>query len=207
MNRVQRAFLMALLIGAAPRVARAQAAPARTPWSVFSARFDTHTSDFIYSVYGYGSEFGMVGVLYNPRSTFNELLVGGGHRLSLAGQTQLVAVAAAREDGLWYSQLYILPTVRVGHVWLRATSELDAPISSGGTLQYSLSPVSATVPVAGWLEVGAGADMGMARGSRTELDVGPEFRIALPSATLTVDGQRGLDATRNRLRIGFVAAF
>lgn len=206
MNARLRCLVGALLACLAPRAARAQAtSPA--PWSLFSARFDTHTSDFIYSVYGYGSGFGMVGVLYNPRSTFNELLAGGGRKFQVSGLSQFVAVAAAREDGLWYTQLYILATVHAGPLWIRATSELDAPISAGGALQYSLSPVSATIPVGGWFEAGIGADIAMARESKTEFDLGPDFRFGLPHATLTVDAQSGLDAKRSRLRLGFVAAF
>ena len=104
MNARIRWLAGALFVCLAPRAARAQAA-SPAPWALFSARFDTHTSDFIYSVYGYGNGFGMVGVLYNPRSTFNELLVGGGRKFQVSGLTQFTAVAAAREDGLWYAQL------------------------------------------------------------------------------------------------------
>jgi hypothetical protein len=105
------------------------------------------------------------------------------------------------------AQLYVLPTLHAGRLWIRATSELDAPISSGGVLQYSLSPVSATLPIGSWFEAGIGADIALARESKSEVDVGPELRFALPRATFTVDAQRGLDAARNRLRLSFVAAF
>lgn len=202
--------LAVLLAAATVPLARAKAqsnAVAPSPWSVYSVRFDTRTSNFIYAVYGYGSTFAMVGALDNPRSGYTELLAAAGRTFSLGPKpSQFVAAGIARAE-TWYAQVYFLPTVRAGAVWLRATSEWDVPVASGGALQFSLSPISGTVRLGNHLEAGLGADVAMARGSRTGTDVGPELRIGLPKATLSVDAQRSLDQARSRLRLSFLAAF
>src|SRR4051812_14916279 len=75
--RIVGAF--ALLVACVTPRAGAQSSPERTPWGLFSARYDTHTSDFIYALYGYGRSFAMVGTLQNPRSGWTELVGAFGH--------------------------------------------------------------------------------------------------------------------------------
>lgn len=190
----------------APPGARPTASSA--PWSVFSVRFDTRTSNFIYAVYGYGRTFAMVGALDNPRSGYTELLGGLGRTFSIgSNRSQFAAIAGARADTSWYAQVYFLPALRAGRVWVRATSELDVPVANGGSLQFALSPISGTMSVAKYVEAGIGADVAMSRGDRTDSDIGPELRFALPKATLAVDAQHSLNRSRARLRLSFVAAF
>src|SRR3954468_11020013 len=104
------AFAATTLLGFS-LTARCQSTPS-APWGLFSVRYDTRTSDFIYAGYGYGNTFAMVGLLDNPRSGYSELLGGLGRRFSIAnGPTQFAAIAAAHATEGWYAQLYFLPTL------------------------------------------------------------------------------------------------
>ncbi len=193
-----------VLLFAVPAVASSQS----KPWSLFSVRFDTRTSDFIYAVYGYGNTFAMVGVLDNPRSGWNELLTAVGRTFAFGkGPTQSAAIGAARASDGWYAQVYYLPVAYCGVVRLRATSELDLPLNRKGTTQFSLSPISATVPFAKGVEAGAAMDLGAARSDATSFALGPELRVSLPSAVLGVDAQQVLGSRANRLRVFFTTAF
>src|SRR5919202_356829 len=152
-SRVRIAVVSVLAL-TAPSVARSQEAEA-APWALFSVRYDTRTSDFIYAAYGYGHAFAMVGALQNPRSGYTELLGAVGSNFTIGcGPTQTVAIGAARASDSWYAQLYYLPSVHRGPVWLRMTSELYLPLSRSGTRQFAVSPLSATVPVVGFLDAG-----------------------------------------------------
>jgi len=181
---------------------------APTAWGLFSVRYDTHSSDFIYAVYGYGRSFAMVGALQNPRSGFTELLGAVGRNFTIRdGQTQSVALGAARTDNRWYTQLYYLPDVRIGALDVRATSEWDVPVSRGGMLQFGLSPLSATVPAVRSLAAGLSLDLGASQGDRTTAAIGPELRLALPNAVLGTDVQRMLNSNAGRVRLFFTTQF
>jgi hypothetical protein len=204
-------FRTAVVVGLAslwvPVVARSQSAP-RATWGLFSVRYDTRTSNFIYSGYGYGDSFAMVGLLDNPRSGYTELLGGLGRRFSIAGgSTQFAALAAARATDGWYGQIYFLPTLHRGAAWVRATSEAYVPLTNSGTPQFALSPIAATLTVNARLEAGLSTDWAIARDATPTTAVGPQVRLSLPNATLSVDAQRFLGASASRLRISFLAAF
>ena len=202
--RVGAAFVVAL---AMPNLARSQAA-APAPWGLFSARYDTRTSDFIYAVYGYGSNFGMVAVLHNPRSNYSEVLGAVGHNFRLAGgPTQSVALGAARATEAWYAQVYYLPALHRGPLWVRATSELYVPLERAGTVQFALSPAAVTLGVARSVEAGVSLDLSTAQGSAPSTAVGPELRVAVPKAVLGTDLQKVLSGSGGRLRIFFLTSF
>lgn len=200
------ASALTLLAGAPPVVSGQAAVPA--PWGLFSVRYDTRTSDFIYAAYGYGHAFAMVGALQNPRSGYTELLGAVGRTFAVGGgPTQSVAIGAARASDAWYSQLYYLPALRYGPVWIRATSELYVPLGRTGTLQFAVSPLSAAVSVARFVDAGVAVDLSAERGAKTGGAVGPEVRLALPKAVLGVDAQRVLDERASRLRVFFTTTF
>lgn len=198
----------ALFVGAALLVNRA--APGQTapqPWGVFSVRYDTRTSDFIYAVYGYGTSFAMVAVLHNPRTDYSEVLGGVGRAFPMDGQTQFVALAASHASDAWYAQAYYLPTIRRGAFAIRATTELYVPLERAGTTQFAFSPLSATLAVWRSVEAGIATDATVAQGSAGSVATGPEIRIAVPKATIGADLQRTLGASGSRLRLFFLASF
>ena len=203
----RRCALVVWLILLAPfRALHAQASAAA--WGLFTVRYDTHTSDFIYALYGYDATFAMVGALHNPRTDWSELMGALGRMfVDSAGNSHAVATGVAQTGGLWYGQLYYVPSVRTGVVYVRATAELDYPISRGGVTQFALSPISATVRALGAIEVGAAMDLASARGNRTSTAIGPELRMPLPRATLGMDLERLTDGSVNRLRLFFTTQF
>jgi len=205
-SRSRGILALALLLGVPSLAAGQGAAPAA--FGLFNVRYDTRTSDFIYAAYGYGTTFAMVGVLQNPRSGYTELL-GGVGRMYAAGDrySHAIAVAAARASDAWYAQLYYLPSIHAGRTWIRATSEWYIPVDRAGTLQFAFSPLSATVPVARFVEVGLAMDLAAQRGDKTGGGIGPELRIKLPRAVLGADAQRMATANASRARLFFTTSF
>jgi hypothetical protein len=207
LSRRVRSTLTGVLVLIAPKVVESQTAePA--PWGLFSVRFDTRTSDFIYAVYGYGHTFGMVGTLDNPRSGWTELLAAVGRTFVFGnGPTQTAAVGAARASDGWYAQLYYLPTIRPGNLRFRATSEWDFPLNRSGTTQFSVSPLSATVALSELVEAGVAMDVSAAQGESTSAALGPEIRVTIPNAVVGADAQQILGSRANRLRVFFTTSF
>jgi hypothetical protein len=205
-GRIAAALVAVLLL---PSVARSQAAaPSPSPWGLFSARYDTRTSDFIYAVYGVGNTFGMVGVLHNPRSDYSEVLGGVGRNFRIAaGPTQTVALGVADASDAWYAQVYVLPALRRGPLWVRATSELYVPLERAGTVQFSVSPVSATLALSHLLEAGVSMDLSVAQNAAASTAAGPEIRVALPKAVLGADLQKDLGHAGGRFRMFFLGSF
>src|SRR3954471_19777983 len=113
--KTKRALLITVLL-LAP-FSQVQAQSGRAPWSLISVRYDTRTSDFIYALYGYGSTFGMVGALHNPRSDWSELLVAAGRMMTDGlGNSHAIATGVAQTAQLWYGQVYYVPSVHLSTV-------------------------------------------------------------------------------------------
>jgi hypothetical protein len=123
------------------------------------------------------------------------------------GNSHAVATGFAQTARLWYGQVYYVPSVRAAFVNVRATAELDYPISRGGVTQFALSPISGTVRVFGPMELGPAMDLASARGDRTSVAIGPELRLPIPQATLGVDAERMTDGSASRLRVFFTTQF
>lgn len=203
------AFAVALLAGA-PAIAASQSPAAQQPtaWSLFTVRYDTRTSNFIYALYGYGSTFAMVGVLHNPRSDWSELLGAVGRNFSMGRLgTSAAAVGLAQTADQWYAQAYYVPDVRIGIVAVRATAEWDVPVNRGGLMQFAFSPLSVTVPTLHGIEAGIATDVAASRSERTSIAIGPELRVPLPHAVLGIDGERMLHESASRLRVFFTTSF
>jgi hypothetical protein len=196
-----------LCLAGASRLTHGQR-PSPAAWNLFSARYDTRTSDFIYAAYGYGDMFAMAGVLHNPRSDYSEVLLAAGRRFTVAGgPTQFAAAGMARAGDAWYAQLYFLPTLHRGAWWLRATSEFYLPVGATGTPQFALSPAAITFELVRRIEAGMSADVALARQAIPSTTVGPQLRFALPQATFAIDVHRGFGGQASRLRLSFLSAF
>jgi len=198
----------AVLSPLAARAAEAQAPATRAPWGLFSARYDTHTSDFIYALYGYGRSFAMVGTLQNPRSGWTELVGAVGRTFAFGdGPSHSIATGVAHASDGWYGQLYYVPTVPIGPAWVRATAEWDVPLGNRGATQFALSPISFTVPTVRSIEAGISMDLAAATSSRTSVALGPELRAAIPNAVIGTDLQRAIRGGTSRLRLFFLTQF
>ena len=203
---MKRVAALLLALGLAPVALRAQAAsPA---WGLFSARFDTRTSDFIYAVYGYGDTFGMMAVLHNPRSGYGEVLGAVGRRFRIGGgPAQFTAVGVAHATEAWYAQVYYLPAVHAGPAWVRATSEIYLPLERAGTVQFALSPASATLGIARRLEAGIALDLSVAQDAALSTAIGPELRLSLPTGYIGTDIQKVIGGSGGRLRLFLLTSF
>jgi hypothetical protein len=202
-------LIAGLVAGFSPNL-RAQTANAAQPaaWSLFTVRYDTRTSDFIYALYGYGSTFAMVGALHNPRTNWSELLGAVGRTFSAAnGGSYAVAAGVAQTPGQWYAQLYYVPHLRVGPVALHATTEWDVPLNDAGVMQFAFSPLAITIPTAHALEIGLAMDLAATRGDRSAVALGPELRATLPHAVLGIDAEQFATERGGRFRVFFTTQF
>jgi hypothetical protein len=207
-TRARRCIVPAVLAPLALSHAAHGQAAAPAAWGLYSARFDTRTSDFIYAVYGYGDVFGMVAVLHNPRSNYSEVLGAMGRNFRIAGgPTQSVALGVSRATEAWYAQLYYLPAVHDGRLWMRATTELYLPLERAGTVQFAFSPLAATVGVGHAVEVGLATDLSAAQRATPSTALGPELRVSLPKAVIGTDLQRFVDGSGGRFRLFFLTSF
>lgn len=201
-----RVAALMLVLSLGPAALTAQAPP--TTWGLFSARFDTRTSDFIYAVYGYGDTFGMMGVLHNPRSGYGEVLGAVGRRFKIrGGPSQFTAVGVAHATDAWYAQVYYLPAVHAGAAWLRATSELYLPLERAGTVQFAFSPLAATLSIARRVETGMALDLSAAQDAALSTAIGPEIRVSLATGFVGTDVQKVIGGSGGRLRVFLLTSF
>src|SRR6185436_9371241 len=91
-------------------------------WGFVSAQYNTRSSSYIYTGYGWRGAFAMAGVVNNPRSGYAELLGGVGGILKIGAEAEhWLAVATTRAGTNSFAQIYWLPKVHVGAVTSRAT--------------------------------------------------------------------------------------
>jgi hypothetical protein len=132
--------------------------------------------------------------------------VGRNFRIA-GGPTQSVALGVSRATEAWYAQLYYLPAVHDGRLWMRATTELYLPLERAGTAQFAFSPLAATVSVGHSVEAGVAMDLAAAQRTTPSTALGPELRVSLPKAVIGTDLQRFADGAGGRFRLFFLTSF
>jgi hypothetical protein len=176
-------------------------------WGFVIARYDTRSSASIYTGYGWRHVFAMGAVLNNPRSGDTELLGGVGAVFRTGANAEhWLALATLRSGADSFTQLYWLPTVRMGAVTTRAQVKWSVPANGSAPQKLTISPVSITLPgrsLAGGLAV----DMAAAKGGRTSIGTGPELRLRLPGAAVGADALRDVTGNGARLRLFFDSLF
>ncbi len=175
-------------------------------WGFVIARYDTRSSASIYTGYGWRRVFAMGAVLNNPRSGNAELLGGVGAVFRTGADAEhWLALATVRSGAASFTQLYWLPTVRIGAVTTRAQVKWSVPDKGDGQ-KLSISPVSMMLPgrsLAGGLAV----ELAAAKGARTSIGTGPELRLKLPRAVLGADALHDVTENGARLRLFFASIF
>jgi hypothetical protein len=212
MKIMRRSTYIPFLVGAivtlhAPAASgQGNAVSAGDAWGFVIARYDTRSSASIYTGYGWRPVFAMGAVLNNPRSGNAELLGGVGAVFRTGADAEhWLALATLRSGAASFTQLYWLPTVRIGAVTTRAQVKWSVP-DKGGAQKLSISPVSMTLPgrsLAGGLAV----EMAAAQGARTSIGTGPELRLKLPRAVLGADALHDVTGNGARLRLFFASIF
>ena len=176
-------------------------------WGFVTARYDTRSSASIYTGYGWRHVFAMGAVLNNPRSGDAELLGGVGAVFRTGANAEhWLALATLRSGADSFTQLYWLPTVRMGAVTTRAQVKWSVPDNGGGPQKLTISPISLTLPrrsLAGGLAV----EMATAKGTRTSIGTGPELRLKLPGAVFGADALHDVPGNGTRLRLFFASMF
>jgi hypothetical protein len=160
-SRFIRSASLATLV-ALPFIPSTAAAQSTSPgaFGFISTRYSNSTSDFLFAGYGHGDIFGLVGLIHNPRTDYNEVLGGLGMRFSLASwNSNNIAVAYSEASDSPYLQLYVLPSVTVGRTTADLTLQVYAPGSSAGVWQVGVNPVSVTTRVIGPLSLGGSYQM------------------------------------------------
>jgi hypothetical protein len=177
-------------------------------WGFVSARYDTRSSSYIYTGYGWRRAFAMAGVVNNPRTGYAELAGGAGVVFTTGTDAEhWVAFATAGKGALSSAQVYWLPKVRTGAVTSRATVKWKIPYHGSQPQKLTVSPLSMTVPFFGSLAGGVATEVAAAERTRTTIGAGPELRLKLPGAALVLDALGSVTGKASGLRLSFASAF
>ncbi len=188
------------------------AAPARAQQSdpgpsLLIVRYATRSSFAMYSGYQAHAWLAFAGMLSNPRSEYREILGGIGRPISLGGSSLTLATAMAWTNTGWYSELYLLPNVRVGALTVSATVEGVQPFSSAGTRGVYLSPGNALVALGKGFSTGFGVYASAEQGNSSTLGIGPAFQRAVPKGSVTLELIKGVRAAADELRLTVRSSF
>ena len=177
-------------------------------WGFVNARYDTRSSAYIYTGYGWRRVFAMAGVVNNPRTGYAELVGGAGAVFKTGADAEhWLAFATAGAGSNSFAQIYWLPKVRTGAVTSRATVKWRIPYRGTEAQKLSVSPLSMTMPLGGRLAGGVAMDVAAAEGARTDIGAGPELRLKLPGAALGVDALRDVNGKGTGVRLFFASMF
>ena len=177
-------------------------------WGFVSARYDTRSSSYIYTGYGWRRAFAMAGVVNNPRTGYAELVGGAGVVFKTGADAEhWFAVATAGAGSRSFAQFYWLPKLRTGAVTSRATVKWKLPYEGREPQKLSVSPLSMTVPVGGLLAGGFATEVAAAEGVRTTIGAGPELRLKLPGAALALDVFGNVTGKASGVRLSFASTF
>ena len=177
-------------------------------WGFVNARYDTRSSSYIYTGYGWRGVFGMAGVVNNPRTGYSELAGGAGVVFKTGPDAEhWVAFATAGAGARSFAQIYWLPKVRTGAVTYRATVKWKISYDGSDPQKLSVSPLSMTTPLGRWLAGGVSMDLAAAEGARANIGAGPELRLTLPGAALGLNVLADVTGKASGVRLSFASAF
>ena len=177
-------------------------------WGFVNARYDTRSSAYIYTGYGWRRAFAMAGVVNNPRTGYAELVGGVGAVIKTGADAEhWLAVATAGAGDLAAAQIYWLPKVRTGAVTSRATIKWKIPYRGTQPQKLSVSPLSMTMPLGGRLAGGVAMEVAATEGARTDIGTGLELRLKLPGAAVGVDALRDVNGKGSGVRLSFASMF
>jgi hypothetical protein len=200
--------LVALLLAAGTDGAAAQNAPASAGPSFLIFRYASRSSLGMYSGYHAGPVTFVVGMLHNPRSSYQEIMGAAGATLSLPhGNSLMIAPGIAYTNTGWYSQLYFLPDLHAGRFRANATLQLAQPLTSRGTQQVSVSPGNAFVDLGRGFAVGAAYYAGLEEGTAPSHGAGPAIQRAVPHGSVTLELVKGITAAHDELRLTLRSSF
>lgn len=177
-------------------------------WGFVNARYDTRSSAYIYTGYGWRGAFAMAGAVNNPRTGYAELLGGVGAVFKTGADAEhWLAFATAGTGAVSFAQIYWLPKVRIGAVTSRATVKWRIPYSGSEVQKLTISPLSMTAPLGRRLDGGGAVELAATEGARTSVGTGPELRLRLPGASIGMNALRDVRGNSSGMRLFFASMF
>lgn len=177
-------------------------------WGFVNARYDTRSSAYIYTGYGWRAAFAMAGVVNNPHSGYSELTGGVGAVLKTGAEAEhWLALTTAGAGAVSFAQFYWLPKVRTGPVTSRATVKWRVPYNGREAQKLTVSPLSMTVPFGRGLAGGVAVEVAAAERARTNIGAGLELRLKLPGAAFGANALRDVTGNSSGLRLFFASKF
>jgi hypothetical protein len=201
-------WTLAVLVAAFPVTASAQQSPPPAGPSFLIFRYASQSSLGMYSGYNTGPLLVVVGMLHNPRSSYQEIMAGVGRPITAAnGNGVTVATALGYTNTGWYGQFYLLPSARFGALSASATVEYAGPLSVGGTRGVYVSPGNLFFDVGGGFSVGAGYYGSAEAGSLPSHAAGPAVQRAVPRGSVTLELIKGITAAKDEVRVTLRSSF
>jgi hypothetical protein len=168
------------------------------------ARYATHSSRALYAGYGNSSWQGIVAVIENPRTGYQEALVGLAKGISFnRRQSVIVALAASEASDSRYGELYVVPSLSVGPVAVTGSAEVAVPFEARGAFQYYANPIALHVAITRDLRVGLCYILAGQTGTPTGHALGPSVKAIVPHGSLTLDWVVGLSGYPTETRLSF----
>ncbi len=171
------------------------------------ARHATQSSSSLYAVSNLGTVSVVAAMVQNLRTGYREVLGGVLSTLSYDRQAITVALAYADASDGSYLQTYLLPDLRAGVLSLTAAVEWYVPLDRAGTRQLYVNPVMVLARVRPWLAFGGSYALGMAAGALAKHRAGPAVELRMALGAITVELLRGVELSRNEVRIAFRAGY
>jgi len=206
-NTLRRRLALAVVLAAAPAPALVAQDGAAGP-SFIIVRYASESALGMYSGYAAGPVLLVAGLLHNPRSEYQEVMGGAGHAFTMAGGHNVTLVgAAAYTDTGWYSQFYVVPSLRFGRLRIDATVQGAQPLTSRGTRAVYVSPGNVLYGVAGGFAVGAAYYGGAENGNSTSHEAGLAVQRAVPHGSVTAEFVKGIQAAKDEVRLTIRSSF
>lgn len=171
------------------------------------ARHATRSSSSLYAVSDLGRVSVVAAMVQNLRTGYREVLGGVLSTLSYDRQAITVALAYADASDASYLQAYLLPDFRAGVFSLTAAVEWYVPLNWAGTRQLYVNPVMVLARVRPWLAFGGSYALGMAAGALAKHRAGPAVELRMAPGAITLELLRGVERSRNEVRIAFRAGY
>ena len=171
----------------------AQAPPlVRTPRfsanSFIMARYRVGATASLFAAGRVGRGMLVAGVITNPTTDYEALVVGAGTRVRLGDNARsgLILAGASATDGTSL-RLYATPALTLGDVTLNAITAGFYPLSGTNPAQFSADPVTLSLPVIGGLRAGVTGIVTATDRRLPDYGVGPYAQLRLPLGSISME--------------------
>ncbi len=175
--------------------------------SFLLARYATASASSLYAAYGFGKVGLVMGIVENPRTGYNELIVGALSRIAWGRQSVITGLALAGASDSAYLQAYLVPSLSLASLSLSANIEWYEPLQDRGVRQLDLNPVTVSVHLGPRVDLGGAYALYLANGGAAHHRAGPAIQYALARGSLKVELLRSLTRSSTEVRVSIHAGF